>query len=198
MGTGAPRAVFLWLMSIVLLAVDVRSVVIGGATVSAPVTLANFKILEILDFLSVFVTWVFFLIFAFSDGPVSTQRREPTRPLANQPADFAYAGQAQHRPIPPPGYPGTVVAGPATAHVVAGACPLTPGTFENAAPQPAKQPQVIFCSWCGKERAVNAQAIHHCGSRDRPAVHCMNCGTLFEDGATNYASCGTPVTQLSR
>jgi hypothetical protein len=189
--------VFLWLVSIVLLAVDVRTVVIGGATVSVPVSLANFQILEILDFLSVFVTWVFFLIFAFSDWPVATQRRGTGRPLANQPTDFAYAGQAQGRPVPPPGYPGTVAAGPATTNVVVAAAPTAP-TFQNAAPQPAAQSQVIFCSWCGKERAVDAQAIHHCGSRERPAVHCMNCGTPFEDGATNCASCGTPVTQLSR
>jgi hypothetical protein len=189
--------VFLWLVSIVLLAVDVRTVFIGDATVSVPVGLANFQILEILDFLSVFVTWVFFLIFAFSNWPVSTQRREPMRPFADRPADFAYAGQAPSRPVSAPGHPGTTVAGPATTTGGAGAPPVTPGTFQNAAPQPAEQPQVIFCSWCGKERAVNAQAIHHCGSRDRPAVHCMRCGTLFEDGATNCASCGTPVTQLS-
>jgi hypothetical protein len=190
--------VFLWLVSIVLLAVDVRTVVVGGAIMSVPVSLANFKVLEILDFLSVIVTWVFFLIFAFSDWPVSTQRREPMRPFAKQPADFAYAGQAQPRPVSAPGYPGIEVGGPATTNVVAGASPVTPGTFENAAPQPAGQPEVIFCSWCGKERAVDAQAIHHCGSMDRPAVHCMSCGTRFEVGATNCASCGTPVTKLSR
>ena len=190
--------VFLWLVSIVLLAVDVRTVVIGGATVSVPVTLGNFEILEILDFLSVFATWVFFLVVAFSEWPVATQRREPGQPFANRPPDFAYAGQAPRGAVPAPGYPGTVVAGPATTTVVAGAAsPVTP-TLPDAAPQPAAPPQVIFCSWCGKERAVNAQAIHHCGSRDRPAVHCMNCGTPFEDGATNCASCGTPVTQLSR
>jgi hypothetical protein len=71
----------------------------------------------------------------------------------------------------------------------------------NVAPDPAFQPKnedgVIYCSWCGKERAVNAQAIHHCGSRERPAIFCMQCGTPLE-GANNCARCGTPATQVSR
>jgi hypothetical protein len=71
----------------------------------------------------------------------------------------------------------------------------------TVAPAPALQPEnengVIYCSWCGKERALNAQAIHHCGSRERPAVFCMQCGAPLES-ADNCARCGTPATQLSR
>jgi hypothetical protein len=63
--------------------------------------------------------------------------------------------------------------------------------------QPSTNPGVIYCSWCGKERAVDAQAIHHCGSKDRPVVYCMTCGTAL-DGAANCTSCGTPATQISR
>jgi rRNA maturation endonuclease Nob1 len=33
---------------------------------------------------------------------------------------------------------------------------------------------------------------------DRPVAYCMNCGTPFEAGAANCASCGTSVTQVSR
>jgi hypothetical protein len=79
-----------------------------------------------------------------------------------------------------------------------------PGTATAAAPtaapsvQPEQQPSVIYCSWCGKERAVNAQAIHHCGSRERPSVYCMDCGTLLVEGAPTCGSCGTPATKLSR
>jgi hypothetical protein len=66
---------------------------------------------------------------------------------------------------------------------------------------PAKQPEnessVIYCSWCGKERPVNAQAIHYCGSMERPTVYCMSCGTLLA-GATHCTSCGTPAAQLSK
>jgi len=58
--------------------------------------------------------------------------------------------------------------------------------------------RVIYCSWCGKQRALDAEAIHHCGSMDRPAVYCMNCGTSREEGAPSCASCGTPATLLSR
>jgi hypothetical protein len=57
---------------------------------------------------------------------------------------------------------------------------------------------VIYCSWCGKERAVNANAIHYCGSMERPVVYCMHCGTPFEDGAASCTSCGTEATKLSR
>jgi hypothetical protein len=65
------------------------------------------------------------------------------------------------------------------------------------AKQPAAESSVIYCSWCGKERAVNAPAIHYCGSMERPTVYCMSCGTLLA-GATNCTSCGTPATQLSK
>ncbi len=58
--------------------------------------------------------------------------------------------------------------------------------------------RVIYCSWCGKQRAFNAEAIHHCGSLDRPAVYCMNCGTSLEEGAPGCTSCGTPATHISR
>jgi hypothetical protein len=64
--------------------------------------------------------------------------------------------------------------------------------------QPENEGGVIYCSWCGKERAVNANAIHYCGSMERPTLYCMNCGTSFEEGATTCTSCGTPSTKLSR
>jgi hypothetical protein len=63
--------------------------------------------------------------------------------------------------------------------------------------QPGGEPGVIYCSWCGKERAVNAQAIHHCGSKERPVVYCMTCGTAL-DGASSCTSCGTPASMVSR
>ena len=62
----------------------------------------------------------------------------------------------------------------------------------------AQSPGVIYCSWCGTQRAVDSPALHHCGSMERPAVYCMSCGTSFEEGAANCASCGTSATQVSR
>ncbi len=79
--------VVLWCASVILLAVDVRTAVVDGTTASVPASLGNFFILEALDFVSLFVTWVFFLIFAFSTWPVSTGRGGP--------------------PVPPPGAPGS-------------------------------------------------------------------------------------------
>ncbi len=61
----------------------------------------------------------------------------------------------------------------------------------------AQAPGVIYCSWCGNQRMVNSPAIHHCGSRERPAVYCMNCGTSLGENAAHCTSCGTPATQLS-
>ena len=79
----------------------------------------------------------------------------------------------------------------------------TPPPVVSAAPngtaaQPINGAAVIYCSWCGQQRAVNAQAIHYCGSMERPAVYCMRCGTTFHEGAAACGSCGTPATELSR
>jgi hypothetical protein len=96
-----------------------------------------------------------------------------------------------------------------TSSSVAPNLPSPPAQAAVAAPTPAQssmagtqalplESAVIYCSWCGKQRAVNAQAIHHCGSKERPVVYCMNCGIPFEDGATSCTQCGTPTTQISR
>jgi hypothetical protein len=81
---------------------------------------------------------------------------------------------------------------------VAFSAPVANGMNDGAARRPDSADDVVFCSWCGKERAVNAQAIHYCGSMERPAVFCMHCGTAFHEGAAACGSCGTPATQLSR
>jgi len=87
-------------------------------------------------------------------------------------------------PAPPRGAVG--IASPPAPVIVAG----------SAAPT-VNESDVIYCSWCGKQRAVNAQAIHYCGSMERPVVYCMNCGTSLEQGAA-ACSCGTPVAKTSR
>jgi hypothetical protein len=69
---------------------------------------------------------------------------------------------------------------------------------ESRASQPEHESDVVYCSWCGKQRAVNAPSIHYCGSMERPVVYCMKCGTAFEEGATACTSCGTPITKISR
>ena len=76
----------------------------------------------------------------------------------------------------------------------------SPAPSAGAAPsswQPNSESDVIYCSWCGKQRAVDAQSIHYCGSMERPSVYCMTCGTALE-GAATCTSCGTPATKISR
>jgi hypothetical protein len=184
----------LWVVTFILLVVDVRSEVIGDTTLSVPVTLSSFKLLEGLDLVSVLVTWIFFLIFAFSDWPVATRRHESGGfPAGRVPPALTGAGPGPSRS-----------AGPASA--VAPPTGLAPSAAAAVAPTPASTlvrdqaatPAVIFCSWCGKERAVDAQAIHHCGSKDRPAVYCMQCGTPFGEAAATCASCGASTAQLSK
>jgi hypothetical protein len=133
-----------------------------------------------------FLNIVMFLIFTFGKWPIQARLEAAERGGSRgySPPPF---GQPVVSPVPRPGSGGP------------------PPPIATGLPQPQSQPQpqppqqsVIYCSWCGKERAVDAQAIHHCGSMDRPPVYCMSCGTPLVDGAPNCTSCGTPATQLSR
>ena len=191
--------VCLWFVSFLVLVIDVRSTIIGDTTVSAPVRLGDFHVLEIFDFLSVVVAWVFFMIFAFSTWPVSTARREPRGFPPNQPTAFVPAGRAPGATLVSAAMiPGPADLGHAPFDLSAAPPPPPPHTAVTPGPQSEQESPVIYCSWCGKERAVDAQAIHHCGSRDRPPVYCMNCGIPLEVGVSNCAKCGTPTTKLSR
>jgi hypothetical protein len=123
---------------------------------------------------------VMFLVFAFGKWPIQTrlENAERGRSGGYAPPQFAQVGTG------PTIAPGGIEPGP---------LPPPPGS-----PVQADATRTIYCSWCGKPRAADAQAIHHCGSQDRPVVYCMNSGTPFEAGATNCASCGASVTQVSR
>jgi hypothetical protein len=172
--------VVLGVISLILLAVDVRTETFGGITVTQPVNLSDFAALQVLDLISVITTWVFFLIFAFSNWPVLAQRT-PIRGIA-----------AGWRPeVSPPISPPAVPLAPTGSMAPA----LSP---DHADAQPPVDTGVIYCSWCGKARAADALAIHHCGPVDRPASFCMRCGTPLETGAPACASCGTSAADLSR
>ena len=180
----------LWVVTFVLLVVDVRTVVVGGGTLSVPVSLSNFRLLQGLDLVSVVVTWVLFLIFAFSDWPVATRRHDT--------GGFA-SGRlppvlTSHGPGPSRLAGLTSSVAPLTGLAPSGAAAPAATLVRD----PADSATVIFCSWCGKERAIDAQAIHHCGSKDRPAVYCMHCGTPLGEAAATCASCGASTAQLSR
>ncbi len=179
--------------TLILLAVDVRTIVLGrDATVSLPVSLGNFALLQAVDVLSVIVTWVFFLIFAFSTWPVSLARRE-ARSFERDPRT-TFVPPARSRagaPALTPDIPGSGAATTTPAH-------SRPVPVQTLPPPAVEKSRIICCSWCGSQRASDAVAIHHCGSLDRPAVYCMNCGTPLGSGAPRCTSCGTPATTVSR
>jgi hypothetical protein len=164
---------------------------------------------------------VMFLIFVFRKWPIQERLERAERGVGRGYPPGPFTGM----PGPPPGggpgpapYGGPPTGPPAGSFVpqpqpaMAGAGP-GPGPGPVAAPvavapapgpvavavggQPGVGSNVIFCSWCGKERAVDAQAIHYCGSMERPAAYCMTCGRPL-DGATSCTSCGTPSSKISR
>jgi hypothetical protein len=171
----------LWLITLLVLIIDVKTVIIGGTALREPVGFRDFPILIVIDSLGVLVTWIFFLIFAFSDWPVTSRQPTPIAPFGRPP--FAPPGHAQ------PGVPTRLSANPFDPSIVR-AAPTALPTFSP--------PTVIYCSWCGKQREMKAQAIHHCGPLDRPAVFCMDCGNPLGEGATECATCGTPATKVSK
>lgn len=139
--------------------------------------------------------FVMFLIFAFGKWPIQerleaaergTGRGYPPPPYAGMPGPGA--GPGGGGPVGPP--TGSLVQQPGAAGPGPG--PVAIGVQPSGAPD-----GVIYCSWCGTERAVNAQAIHYCGSMERPAAYCMSCGTPL-DGASSCVSCGTPSSMVSR
>jgi hypothetical protein len=113
------------------------------------------------------------------------------------------ASAQQKKPLPgTPGYANSRISGvPSNAqvHYVAAdqtAAPARGAIATMEAPQ-SKEDTLVYCSWCGKQRALDAPALHHCGSRERPAVYCMKCGRPFEEGVAACESCGTAVSVLS-
>jgi hypothetical protein len=183
--------VCLWFFTLILLAVDVRTIVLGR---DATVSLGNFALLQVVDVLSIIVTWVFFLIFAFSTWPVSLARREARSFEADPRTTFVPAARSRAgAPALTPDIPGSGAATTTPAH----SRPVPASTQTRPLPSVEKS-RIIYCSWCGNQRASDAVAIHHCGSLDRPAVYCMNCGTPLGSGAPTCTSCGTPATSVSR
>jgi hypothetical protein len=114
-----------------------------------------------------------------------------THPVTSQWAAPVPAGVGARLPNGPSPTPASLGGGLAIASPVSNAAGSSPSQPENGS-------DVIYCSWCGKQRAVNAQAIHYCGSMERPAAYCMKCGAALEEGAATCAPCGTPTTQISR
>jgi hypothetical protein len=157
------------------------------------------------------VGFVFFFMFVFGKWPIEARLEAAERGATRGYPPPFMPGPPGRPPGPPPGAPVAAPPAPPPPPPPPPAAPTAPRhlvPLSSLAPPPPPppaaselrptDPDVIFCSWCGKERRVDAAAIHHCGSRERPAVYCMRCGTPLEEGAASCASCGTPSSQLSR
>jgi hypothetical protein len=160
---------------------DVRGIFFGGGFGLGFGNINNIKWFWRLDELSIFLNWLFYIIFAFSRWPVSGTWRshEPEGPRVPSPLR-ANLGSAAGPVAPPASAP------------VARAMPVSPGgPSVGAARTPAAtRPSAQCCAWCGESLPGNRALFHDCGPKDRPETHCKNCGTAFAAGTTQCNSCG--------
>jgi hypothetical protein len=179
--------VFVTIVSWVVEYTDFRSVIHGGTF-----DFTSLGVVFYLDILSMFVAWLFFIIFAFSSWPALQARRQEPAPVSGPPTRSR------------PGVPAPVLSGaPAPTSSLSGmnakrfgrtpAAPEPSASVDSSDLQTAEQPTVVYCQWCGKERAVDALSIHHCGPKDRPVAFCTVCGASVTQGATDCASCGAVI-----
>ena len=142
------------------------------------------------DLICTVASWLMFVAFAFSSWPVERSTGEPRRRNVERPETATFTNVTTVVPPQDLGEANAMRFGrPATASPSASA-PSTPAST------PATRGNALtfrYCPWCGKEQAVNALAIHHCGPKNRPITHCSNCGTPFAPGATSCASCAGSV-----
>jgi hypothetical protein len=136
-------------------------------------------------------SWLMFVVFAFSSWPVEGSNHERRTRRVHRPAPSTFSNVEPVVAPPDLKEANAMRFGrPATASPSASA-PAAPPIVST--PVATEAPTVQFCPWCGKEQAVNALAIHHCGPKNRPATYCSNCGTPFAPGASECASCAVPV-----
>jgi hypothetical protein len=142
------------------------------------------------DLICTVASWLMFVVFAFSSWPVERSTREPRQRKVERPVPATFTNVATADPSPALDEANAMRFGrPATASPSASAPTAPQFTAETR----VNSTTVQFCQWCGKEQAVNALAIHHCGPKNRPATHCSSCGTPFAPGATTCASCAVSV-----
>ncbi|HEV3327800.1 MAG TPA: zinc ribbon domain-containing protein [Acidimicrobiales bacterium] len=163
----------------------------GNTTFSSPASLDDYEALALMTFVLGVASIIAFFVFAFSTWPIE---REVQR-LSHRARDAGTDAILQ-RVRPPAAAP---VSAPATTTPEPGATAGGAGTaLLTEVPPPAPEaPTTFYCSWCGKERQRGAFAIHHCGSRTRPAVYCSTCGADLKPGAAFCGRCGTDSSTLS-
>jgi hypothetical protein len=156
---------------------DIHEIFFGGSFGFGGV--GNVSLFWHLDEVSIFLNWLFYMVFAFSRWPVSEGRHVPgaglttTQMTGPNPAP-ATGSAAAPSLLPAPRPVLSSAAGP-------GGAPSTP-VF--------KRPSAQFCAWCGESLPGNRALFHDCGPKDRPETHCKNCGTAFAAGTSQCSSCG--------
>ena len=136
-----------------------------------------------LDEISIFLNWLFYIVFAFSRWPVSGTRHSPDVEAPQPPSSLgANLSSAAGPAAPPAPLPG------------ARAMPASPGGPAagptNVASAPTSQrPSAQFCAWCGEALPGNRALFHDCGPKDRPETFCKNCGVAFPAGTSQCNSC---------
>jgi len=143
--------------------------------------IGNISIYWHLDEIAIFLNWLFFIVFAFSNWPVSGTRRSPDadgpRPPRVTRAKNGPASSPEEAPASLPYVRPTL----ATA--------AGPAAGSTSAPA-AKRPSAQFCAWCGESLPGNRALFHDCGPKDRPETNCKICGTAFPAGTTQCNTCG--------
>lgn len=161
--------------------VDIHEVFFGGGFGVGFGIDSHVSLIWHLDELSIFLCWLFFIVFAFARWPVSGERhpREAGGPPPSR-ADRSRPASPSPAPADPVGVArfGTTpsirsAAGPAVA-------PSAPAVRKNAQ----------YCAWCGEALPGNRALFHDCGSKDGPETFCKFCGTAFAVGTTQCNSCG--------
>jgi hypothetical protein len=185
-----------WVATIVVIRIQLHAFVSTGLVTSFyPGTIGT---MFELDWATLGIAWIFFLVFAFSSWPMApaqvSSERSPTKGQRPQPVHGGSGGgsagprnapgqSGSRYPMPRgPGF-GTLgfVAGPATAtHESA----MTPGRSDQLA---------TFCSRCGDSIPGNRALAHNCPKSGEPATHCRYCGKSYPEGAEECPSCNQPV-----
>jgi hypothetical protein len=126
-----------------------------------------------------FANWVAFLVFAFSSWPALDYRARrrpdggPRFDVAPRPSAPSASSSTTPTAAPRPSWDDDT---PAPSNAPRG---------RAAAPPPTS----VFCPWCGKQRPVDAIAIHHCGPKDRPRLYCSSCGSTLPEDDADCAAC---------
>jgi hypothetical protein len=135
-----------------------------------------------LDEVSIFLNWLFYLVFAFSRWPVTGTPRAPDAAAPLTPDSTRSVPRSpSSRPAPSAPIP--------SARVVSSAAGPGAGPASTADPPPSRRPAALACAWCGESLPGSRSLFHDCGPKDRPVTFCKNCGTALPPGSTECNSC---------